>query len=149
MKNVSNLSKITENISFDVKMMHQAFFSCFTSFRMCIGRGRNCLYLFRFFPAMKKTLCQLLIRLNFNHKKTVLKTNSVCWSLNHSKIDYWRYIEYFPSLPFDIQQKDSRSHFVLFAVRSFIHTQTVYGHTTKQMQTAQTQTTENNAHFSR
>lgn len=29
MKNVSNLSKITENISFDVKMMHQAFFFLF------------------------------------------------------------------------------------------------------------------------
>lgn len=69
MKNVSNLSKITENISFDVKMMHQAFFLVSLHFKCeSVVAEIACIY-FAFFPAMKETLCQLLIRLNFNHKK--------------------------------------------------------------------------------
>lgn len=147
MKNVSNLSKITENISFDVKWCIRPFFLFHFISNVNLSWQKLLIFI-SLFSCNERDTVSAVDPSKFQSQKTVLKTNSVSWSLNHSKIDYWRYIEYFSSFPFDVQ-KDSRSHFVLFAVRSFIHTQTVYGHTTKQMQTAQTQTTENNAHFSR
>lgn len=84
MKNVSNLFKITENISFDVKMMHQSLFLCVYKLN---SRSQNCPYLFQHFsfPVTNEwdTVCQLLICLNFMHtrKKNSTYTNSKVWSV--------------------------------------------------------------------